>query len=498
MVSRRALIATSLLLFALLWTNACLLARALGGVPEKGSLEKVWTVPVASVSTIVRTRVEAKGPELLVLIGAGGVSEVAGDGSIVRRAAVDSVVTGATGDVNGDGGDDIVVGRRSGVVQVLAGDTLRVLWSATLPESRAPARLLPVDLDGDGRREIIAGDALGRLHAFSSTGRLLWSTPAPPQSGEMAEIRGLDDVKLGTERKIAVAWRYGMLKLLDAAGKQAWELATDRIRRMRAFDVTGDGRSEILFGCDSGGYTVQDAAGNRVLSWGLGEAVVEIRALEIDGDPRQPEVAIGGKNGTFRFMSGTRVLVEGNAGARVSEIGGVDTNGDGRDEVFVGTDTGGLNAFAANGWTLGTQSLGGRIDAIVGVVSPLRDRLVVVSGPNGVSAFRSMRTRAPAWYSPVSAAALGSLVLLVCALALAGLQRPAPPAPPPVAESAPAAVRALVERLGQLEALVAAGHLTGDAAADRVQQLKAQIARAQQAATRAPQQTSPPPPPKVP
>jgi hypothetical protein len=284
-----------------------------------------------------------------------------------------------------------------------------------------------------------------------------------------------------------------MLKLLDAAGKQAWELPTDRIRRMRAFDVTGDGRSEILFGCDSGGYTVQDAAGNRVLSWGLGEAVVEIRALEIDGDPRQPEVAIGGKNGTFRFMSGTRVLVEGNAGARVSEIGGVDTNGDARDEVFVGTETGGLHAFAANGWSLGTQSLGGRIDAIVGVVSPLRDRLVVVSGPNGVSAFRSLRARAPAWYSPVSAAALGSLALLVCALALAGLERPAPAAPPPVAESAPA-VRALVARLGQLEALVAAGHLTRDAAADRVQQLKAQIARAQQIATRAAPQTSPPPP----
>jgi hypothetical protein len=482
MVSRAVLVKTTLAVIALMWASAACIVQARGGaVAEARALEPVWTLPVPGAATAVRATVEKGGPDVLVIIGNASVVVVSAEGKVLQRADGRSgIVVGATGDVDGDGGDDVLVARRAGdtILEALRGRDLSPLWSVTISGATPPARILTVDLDGDGRRDVVLGESGGMVRAFSSAGKPLWSIPAPTDlSGETPlEIRGLEDVKTRTGHDVAVAWMGGRLALFDAKGKELWTRSTDRIRRMRAFDVDGDGVSEILYGCESGGYTVQDVRGNQVLTWGLGEAVLEIRAVETDGNPKMPEVAIGGKKGLSRVMSGTRVLAEMHVGERVTAIGGVDADGDGRDEILIGTDQGSLNAYRSDGTFLVDRRMGGKVEAITWIVSPLRDRLAVVADGQTAGAYRLHRQRAASWYSPYTAGALGSLFAIGIAFALLRQRPPEPPPPPPPGTRS--RLRALSERLGRLEALSASGRLPREAIADRVAQIKAQIEKA--------------------
>ncbi len=96
-------------------------------------------------------------------------------------------------DLDGDGKDEIVAADSAGIVRALNGDG-SVRWSYALPafdgaglpaELRDLPRGMPIlgapaagDLDGDGRTEVVVPGLLGEVHALRADGTAFWTAPA--------------------------------------------------------------------------------------------------------------------------------------------------------------------------------------------------------------------------------------------------------------------------------------------------------------------------------
>jgi len=500
--------ALAAVLVLLAFSAAYLAGQASQGA-ERAALRKVWSFDNPGAGTVLSA--EGFGAGALAVVTAGGFRLLDSKGRLLASGSLSPTRAGTVGDLDGDGEAELVLGV-DGPARLVALEAqrgageagpgalrpgLRERWTTPLPT--APTRLVVVDLDGDGRREVVAADPAGRIGAFSAEGRMLWQIQAVPGPSEASEPRGLDDVKLGggeKARRVAFGFRGGRFGVLTAYGREAWSSSVSRLRRLRAADVNGDGAAEVLVGDDDGSLSVFDANGGTLFSWGLGEAVGEIRAIEADGDAASAEIALGGKRGAIALVRpasavwGPSQLWNAGLVGKVSSLAGIDCDGDGRQELFAGAEDGTLVAFRSDGFDLARNRLGGEIQTLRAFETG-GETLVVAAAGSGVSALRLERLAAPGWYRPASVLALG---LLLVAASVAGLRRlaslPAPVSRLQIDEAALA--RASIERrLARLEELGRTGRLAAGALAERRAELQAEAG----ALARRPAPSPPPPPP---
>ena len=451
-------------------------ARAAGGL-SRWEIVPVWSVPVPGVQMVADLPGGAGGPAMIVAQGPARVVVVDAAGRVLAtRDFPGGPLNAAMGDVNGDGASDVILAQGSAAGVAAYDLALKPLWKApAMAGLGQAARVLAVDLDGDGRSEVVVGDALGRVAAFSSAGRPLWSHAFPPATAN-AEIRGLDDLSpgKGAGRLVAVARRSGEIVLLDARGKTVAGLRVSHpVRRLRVFDLDGDGRDEALIGDEGGYYQALGADGKSAALGSLADAVTEIRALRSGGGTAPRSFVVAGKRGAFVLHSGRTVLASGSVNGKVSAAGGVDGDGDGGDELFIGTEEGGLFVFDRRGEPLAEMGMPGKIERILGVESALRDRLLVVGAGAALGGYRVRQARAPAWYSPWTPAAIGLVALAVGALAMA---RAIPP-PPPVAPVVDARAEQIHLATARVADLMARGIATPEMGAARLKQLERQRAK---------------------
>lgn len=499
-MSRKKLIVGSVLVFCLLIANTVHVAGLNAGNARRGFLP-VWSLALRSVTSMVRTQVRAGEGPLLVVAASAAVVLVGDDGKERRRLPTDGgLMALATGDLTGDGIDEIVMLTRRGAdtaVTALDGG-LKALWSRPAASGIETTRVLVVDLDGDRRRDVVVASSGGQLKAFGADGapRWSWAMPEGP-TGEDAQVRGLDDAKAGAERRVAVARRDGQVALLDGRGQQLWaEAQPSKVRRLRVVEL-GDGGSSLLIGREDGAcWRVRERGAPPAFRGdtlaGLGEPVTEIRAVEVDGNDKTRELAVGGKNGRVVVVGAGSADVQ----AKISAMAGADVDGDGRDELLVGTETGVVHLLTARGDFLAEIRGQGKVDALLSVPGNGGSRLLVLASANGVSAQRYDVQDAPAWYHPASAAVLGTLGLVGVALALSRL-RPVAIEPMAPAADLPAARRTqLEEAWKRVAALLEGGHAKAEDVQERLDQLRKQIEATDRQATRAvrPLVSSPPPP----
>jgi hypothetical protein len=467
MASRRLVIVGSVIAGAILAATTFGSSGATEDL-ERTSLVEAWTLSAPGATTIVATRLAPGAEPVLVVQGPGFVQIAGTDGVAGARKAIPGLAVAATSDVTGDGADDVLVASGPTATVQALDSRLEALWSSgPLAGMRAPARLAPADLDRDDRRELLVGDAAGRVSALSPSGKPLWSWAfTEAAQGDAAAVRGLDDQRVGAERRVVVARRSGELAVLDAAGKLLkQERLPAGIRRLRLIDVDGDKDPEILVGAEDGSRQLPAGKGD-VVFLTRGEAITEIRRVETDGNASTAELALGGKDGGIALLSGVRHVASARVGGKISDLAGVDLTGDGRDEIVVGTENGQIVVFDGTGRHLASHTAGGKVERVVSIVSPLRERLAVVAAGPRVVAYRLKTQSAPAWYTPAGAGALGLVVLGVVAGTLLGGGSPRTPA----AASASSALASIAK----VEALVARGVVSADAAADRIAQLRRQ------------------------
>ena len=85
----------------------------------------------------------------------------------------------------------------------------------------------------------------------------------------------------------------------------------------------------------------------------MGQAVTEVRVVELNGDPSSREFVVGGKDGgiwAFSFDGTTaKQLWTGSLSDKVTEISGIDVDGDGKEEAVIGDESGNVAVFTGDG-----------------------------------------------------------------------------------------------------------------------------------------------------
>lgn len=253
---------------------------------------------------------------------------------------------------------------------------------------------------------------------------------------------------------------------------------------MRAFDLNSDGNSELITGGEYGALFVYNAVnGNQMHNQGMGQAVSEVRVVELNGEPSSREFVVGGKDGgiwAFSFDGTTaKQLWTGSLSDKVTEISGIDVDGDGTEEAVIGDESGNVAVFTGDGTrnNLSSHSTGiTRID--VGKLNG--ERYVVIADNSKVDANKVNFSSIPGFqYTPLIVGVIISAVILLIAAILASI-----PKKPELKvsfqdksmELLTAERRMLKESIADVERLRKSGEVTGDAYLARLKRLRADLA----------------------
>lgn len=443
---------------------------------EKFSSNVIWTQLYPAAESMKVIDLTGDGQNELFIQSPYNVAVYDGNGNLLWSKNYASSKT-TLGDVNGDGVEDVVVyyaGRGASVDVISKGRSTLLAETLTIG---AASRVAVIRFASGP--QIVLGDTSGKVLALGLDGSVLWSNNAGGN-----EIRGMDDARIGGQIHLAVASNDGALVVFDAQGKSVWRVNQEQLRRMRAFDLNGDGNSEVITGGEYGLFRIYNAAnGTVIFEKGLGQAVSEVREVELDGDPSSREIIAGGKDGgvwAFSYDGTTaRQLWRGSLSDKVTEISGLDINEDGKQEAVIGDDAGSVAIFTESGArnNLPTHSSGiTRID--IGRLG--NDRYLVIADYNEVQVNKVNFSSIPGFqYTPLIVGVIVSAFILIIAAIIASI----PPKPEMKVsfkdtsrESLEAERRMLKEHIADVERLRKAGEMTSDSYLARLKRLRAELA----------------------
>ncbi|MBM4427682.1 MAG: hypothetical protein FJ031_10630 [Chloroflexi bacterium] len=443
---------------------------------EKFGSDVIWTQPYANAESMKVIDLTGDGQNELFIQSPYSVTMYDGSGNILWSENYSSPKT-TLGDVDGDGVEDIVVfhGGSGASLDVISKGQTRQL-AQSLPIG-TPSRVAVIRFATGP--QIVLGDTSGNLLAVGLDGTPLWNVRVGSN-----EIRGMDDARIGGQIHVAVATNDGSIAIFDAQGNAVWNTTQEQLRRMRAFDLNGDGNSEVITGGEYGSFRIYSAVdGSIIFDKSLGQAVSEVREVELNGDPSSREIIAGGKDGgvwAFSFDGATASQMwSGSLSDKVTEISGLDIDEDGKQEAVIGDDAGNVAIFTENGTrnNLPKHSSGiTRVD--IGRLGS--DRYVVVADYNEVQVNKVNFSSIPAFqYTPLVVGVIISAVILIIAAILASI----PPKPEMKVsfkdksrESLDAERRMLKEHIADVERLRKSGEMSGDAYLARLKRLRGDLA----------------------
>jgi PQQ-like domain len=441
---------------------------------EKFGSDVAWSQSYSTAESMNVINVLGDDQDELFIQNTTNVSVYDGNGAVIFNQDYQSPKT-TLGDINADGMEDIVVfylgDSGYSVDTIINGEV------STLAESLnvgLPARVAIIRFSSG--LQIVLGDSSGNLLSLSLDGQPLWSYSVGSE-----EIRGMDDARIGGAIHLATASHSGALAVLDSEGKAIWNTSQEQLRRMRAFDLNGDGNSEVITGGEYGAFYIYSAAdGSTIFNDSLGQAVSEVREVELNGDPSSREIVVGGKDGgVWAFSNTGNQLWSGSLSDKVTEISGIDINGDGKEEAVIGAESGEVAIFSGTGSrnNLTTHSTPiTRID--VGKLG--NERYVIIADGNEVQVHKASFNSIPGFqYTPLIVGVIVSAVILVIAAILTSI-----PKKPELKvsfqdkskESLEAERRMLKESIADVERLRKSGEVTGDAYLARLKRLRGDLA----------------------
>lgn len=440
---------------------------------QKFGGDVAWSQAYRTAESMKVINVMGDDQDELFIQNSENVSVYDGNGAIMLSQDYSSPKT-TLGDVDGDGTEEIIV------YYVGAGMSVDLIHNGKSKTLAAPlnigfpARVALIRFASGP--QIVLGDSSGRLLALSVEGELLWT--ATLGSGE---VRGLDDARIGGQVHLAAATDDGKLVVYDAQGSPVWSGSQEQLRRMRAFDLNGDGNSEVITGGEYGAFFIYSAAdGSTLFKTSLGQAVSEVREVELNGEPSSREVVAGGKDGgVWAFSSTGDKLWSGSLSDKVTEISGIDIDGDGKQEAVIGADSGEVAVFTGNGSrsNLPAHDTGiTRID--VGRLGS--EQYVLIADGNEVQAEQMSFSSIPGFqYTPLIVGVIISAIILLVTGILVSIPRK-----PEMKvsfqntsrESLEAQRRMLKESIADVERLRQSGEVTGDAYLARLKRLRADLA----------------------
>lgn len=443
---------------------------------QKFGNDVVWSRPYQGAESMKVIDLTGDGKDDLFIQSPNNLTVLDENGDPIFGYGFDSMKT-TLGDVTGDNVEDIIVyhlGQGAAVDVINKGQPETIAQSLEIGQ---PSRTAVIRFPAGP--QILLGDSDGNLLALNTTGQMLWGG----NSG-FNEVRGMDDALINGKMHAAVANYDGTLLVFDGSGNIVWQTSQEQLRRMRAFDLNGDGTSEIITGGEYGAFNIYNAADGSILfNTSLGQAVSEVREVELNGDPSSREIVVGGKDGgvwAFSFDGSTANQIwSGSMSDKVTEIAGLDIDDDGKEEAVIGDDSGKVAVFTENGSRNNLPSRASGIARIdIGKLGS--ERYVVIADLSEIQVNKVNFNSLPGFqYSPLIVGLVVSAVILVIAGILASI-----PKKPEMKvafqdtsrESLEAQRRMLKETIADVERLRQAGEVTGDAYLARLKRLRADLA----------------------
>lgn len=229
--------------------------------------------------------------------------------------------------------------RREGLFVV------RDFWTVTVADPTQGALWSPpgdydniasADLDGDGQDELLARDRKGALSAFDADGKRLWSRSGLP------ELSGLVSGRLegrGPASLIARGSQFGQSRLFVLDGRGRVELSTPVAWSEAALTAVASGRLAAVghsYPEERDFLSLSPAGGAPLWRFDLGwTAASALAAADLDGDGRD-EIALGTTSGwVLVFSDEGKLLAEKNFLGEVSQLVAAGLTGDGRRQLLV-------------------------------------------------------------------------------------------------------------------------------------------------------------------
>jgi hypothetical protein len=443
---------------------------------QKFGSDVAWETPYTSAESMKVLDFTGDGQDELFIQNTSDVTVYDGSGNILWSFPYSSPKT-TLGDVTGDNVEDIVVyyvgsGMSVDVISNGQVTTLAQNLSIGFPSRVAVMRFA-------SGPQIVLGDNSGGLLALDLDGNPVWNDFLGS-----TEVRGMDDARIAGQVHVAIATNDGSIGVYNSQGNVVWEFAQEQLRRMRAFDLNGDGNSEVITGGEYGSFKIYNGAdGNIIFENSLGQAISEVREVELNGEPSSREIVVGGKDGgvwAFSFNGTTASeLWSASLSDKVNEIAGIDVDGDGKEEAVLGDDSGKVAIFTENG---SRNNLPDHTSGIMRIdVGKLgNERYVVIADVNQVETHKVNFNSIPGFqYTPLIVGLIVSAIIFVIAAILASI-----PAKPEMKvsfqdkskESLEAERRMLKEHIADVERLRKSGEVTGDAYLARLKRLRSDLA----------------------
>jgi Ca2+-binding RTX toxin-like protein len=348
----------------------------------------------------------------------------------------------ATGDLDGDGQEEVIWGAghtSSGrdILAVAGIESQTIEWNST--DFNGLSQIDVGDVDADGRLDVVVGSfdsnsgySSGVIFVYDDeTHQLKWQSD--PVEGGLAwtglhqlSLANIDadpqlEILVGTDRL------YDGLLLAYDGLTHALDLRTDPapysgapVSALAVGDADGNGTLDIVTGnsvehtgADGTHVVVRDAATGSELwrSVNLGSSswssVYDVAIANVDADANPELLATVSGEGLYAFDGVTHLLQWHNSldGARAFDV--FDVNGDGTSELVMGTESGTLAVWTADGqsrqWHV---DLGGRVDAVDGIIGGDGSRWLLAAADGHLSAI-DPATQEVVWQSGYLGADLG-------------------------------------------------------------------------------------------
>jgi hypothetical protein len=223
-----------------------------------------------------------QGPGLSVVASwNGGVAVINADG----RKLWQTDLTTPSGsvpvlvDLDNDGKLDIVLNSGSQIV-ALKGETGALLWAYSVPGVTFITPSVGSFIQS-GKPRIVTGDEQGSVYAIDESGKLLWRqyriygprevSEQVDQYAAISEI-GMADLEHSGERQIIVATKSGETVALNARGERLWRFESyerkvgtslSRGAHLAFADLDGDGKIEIVLAQQDSFLYVLDSMGRQ-------------------------------------------------------------------------------------------------------------------------------------------------------------------------------------------------------------------------------------------
>jgi outer membrane protein assembly factor BamB len=459
-----------------------------GSNQPKISFTEVWDADAPDVSSMKMSNLTSEGKSDLFAQSGRGILVFNAAGEKVIEKNYPGTLSAAMGEVDGDGIAELLAyysrGQEATVEAFKAGSENQPLWQVDLPGLGNVSRAAVVDFSGQGKSGMVVGTVQGDLAAVSEDGRELWRYAL----GSGSPLRGLDNIYAGDQELVAVADEAGNVVALDTTGKEAWTFkVTGGLRRLRTEELLQPGMSAVLLGGENGILSVLDGLSGKLL-WqaDLGQAISEIRLAELDADPGTRELVVGGRrSGVWGYtQDGRRLFAARVAGekSKINEIAGMDVNGDGRDLLAVGDDTGVVTFFSPAGAKLAARNYLAPINRLTsGIIAPDKTggaRLFLIADKTKIHGWKVEESTSFKYWALIGGL-LACLVIAGAAIAIISI-KPAPTVQLSADQMTVEALKArrimLHESLNDLKKMNENGQVPAEAYLERLKDLRGQLA----------------------